>query len=315
MIRARPRCCLRITAIVMTVLLACGTARASEFGVSTYRPGLMDLFAGYLAPPGTTLVKGYFLYQDASAKAVSEDGRIEADARTTMYTVAAFGAHVTHLSLLGSYWAYGAIVQFRIAEQSARVGPRGRPVKPQTSTIGGLGDIIFAPCLLSWDLGQFHLSTALMFYAPTGSYDSQRIINIGNNRWAFEPDLGLTWMDDESGRQASLFVGYTINTENTASHYLSGNEFHADFVLAQHLPGSAVLGLAGYALQQTTADSGRGAVLGPFEGRVIGLGPLIGKTFEIYEFPINLALKYIFEFDAHNRSSGDALWLTAGFTF
>jgi hypothetical protein len=45
------------------------TASASEFGVSTYRPGLIDLFAGYLAPPGTTLVKTYFLYQDASAKA------------------------------------------------------------------------------------------------------------------------------------------------------------------------------------------------------------------------------------------------------
>lgn len=32
----------------------------SEYGVSTYRPGLVDLFAGYLGPPETNLIKSYF---------------------------------------------------------------------------------------------------------------------------------------------------------------------------------------------------------------------------------------------------------------
>ena len=307
--------CAAIPMAILLMLTCHQIAFASEFGVSTYRPGLMDLFAGYLAPPGTTLVKTYFLFQDASSNAVTQNGRIEADAHTTTYTSALFTAHITGLPMLGSYWAFGAITQIRIAAQSLRVGPVGLSVAPQTSTVGGLGDLIVLPVMLNWNFGQFHLMTALAFYAPTGSYDRQRIINIGTNRWAVEPDLGLTWMDKEHGRHASVYVGYTINSENTASDYRSGQEFHADFVLAQHLPHGFVVGMAGYALQQTTADSGRGAIFGAFRGRVLALGPLVGKTVDLWKLPVTFSAKYDFEFAAQNRSTGNELWLTGALRF
>ena len=302
--------------MVLLLMLTCHEiAFASEYGVSTYRPGLMDLFAGYLGPPGTALVKSFFLFQDASSTAVTQNGRIEADAHTTTYTSALFTAYITSLRVLGSYWGFGAITQIRIAAQSLRVGPVGLAAAPQTSTVGGLGDLIVLPVMLNWNFGQFHLTTALEFYAPTGSYDRQRIINIGDNRWAVEPDAGLTWMDEEHGRQASMFVGYTVNRENTATDYRSGDEFHADFALAQHLPQGWVLGMAGYALQQTTADSGRGAVFGAFRGRVLALGPLVGKTVDLWKVPVTFTAKYDFEFAAQNRSTGNELWLTGGLRF
>jgi hypothetical protein len=303
-------------AMALLLMLTCREiAFASEFGVSTYRPGLMDLFAGYLGPPGATLVKTYFLFQDASSNAVTENGRIEADAHTTTYTSALFTAHITGLPVLGSYWGFGAITQLRIATQSLRVGPVGMSVAPQRSTVGGLGDLIVLPIMLNWNFGQFHLATALAFYAPTGSYDRQRIINIGTNRWAVEPDVGLTWMDEEHGRHASVFVGYTINSENTASDYRSGQEFHADFAFAQHLPEGFVVGMAGYALQQTTADSGHGAIFGAFRGRVLALGPLVGKTVDLRKVPVAFTAKYDFEFAAQNRSTGNELWLTGALRF
>ena len=289
--------------------------RASEYGVSTYRPGLMDLFAGYLGPPGTTLVKTYFLFQDANARAITQNGRIEADSHTTTYTSAFFGAHVTSIRLLGSYWSLGAIAQFRTAAQSLSVAPVGIAAGAKNSTVAGLGDLIVIPLMLNWNFGQFHLVGALAFYAPTGSYDRQRIINIGTNRWAVEPDVGLTWMDEEHGRQVSIFAGYTINTQNTATDYRSGDEFHADFVLAQHLPGGFVAGMAGYALQQTTPDYGGGAVFGSYRGRVLALGPLFGKTVELWKLPINFTVKYDFEFAAQNRSTGNELWFTGGLRF
>jgi hypothetical protein len=219
------------------------------------------------------------------------------------------------LRVLGSYWGFGAIAQGRIASQSLRVGPSGRLPSAQTATVEGFGDLITIPIMLNWQWGRFHLMSAFAFYAPTGSYERQRIINIGTNRWAVEPDAGLTWMDDERGREASVFVGYTINRENTATHYTSGNEFHADFALAQHLPKGFVLGMAGYALQQTTADTGSGAIFGPYQGRVLALGPLIGKTLPFWQLPVNFTLKYDFEFAAQNRSLGNELWLTASLRF
>jgi hypothetical protein len=300
---------------LLAIAASVRTASASEFGISTYRPGLMDLYSGYLAPPGTLMVKNFFMFQDANERAITSDGRIEARSHTVSYTNAVFIAYVTKFSVLGSYWGVGVIPLFRLSEQSLRVGPRGVRGPRQTSTLAGPGDFIFGPCLLGWNFGQFHLSTSLMFYAPTGSYDRQRIIDIGLNRWAFEPDVGLTWLDERTGRHASLFVGYTVNTENSSTHYLSGQEFHADFVLAQHLPGDWVLGMAGYAFQQTTGDSGSGALFGPFRGRVLALGPLVGKTLRIAELPINFSLKYDVEFAAENRSTGNELWFNAAFRF
>ncbi len=311
-----PLCAAISMAMSIPVVLALSVvACASEYGVSTYRPGLIDLFSGVLGPPGTTLVKSLFLFQDARAQAVTQSGGIDANTHTITYTSALFTAHVTALPVLGSYWAFGAITQLRIASQTLRVGPIGASVPPQTSTVGGLGDLIVIPVMLNWNWGQFHLVTALEFYAPTGSYDRQRIINIGANRWAVEPDAGLTWMDKEHGRQASVFVGYTINRENTATDYRSGDEFHADFVLAQHLPKAWILGMAGYALQQTTADSGSGAIFGAFRGRVLGLGPLVGKTVDLWKLPVTFTAKYDFEFAAQNRSTGNELWLTGGLSF
>jgi hypothetical protein len=274
----------------------------------------MDLYAGMLPPPGNGIAKNLFLYQDAHSGVVTEDGRVEINTHTTTYNDAVFAAYVTKVPVLGAYWAFGTIQMLRIASQSADAGPHGGPLHSQSTTVGGLGDGIFIPAMFNWNFGRFHLSSAFSFYAPTGAYDPTRIINLGLNRWAFEPDVGLTWMD-EKGREASLFTGYTINTANTADDYHSGDEFHADFALAQHFQSGFLLGMAGYALQQTTADSGSGAVLGPFKGRVIGLGPLLGQTISIGEIPVQLTFKYDVEFAEQNRSSGNELWFTSTVRF
>ena len=54
---------------VLALIAWCGFASASEYGVSSYRPGFMDLFAGALPAPGSTVAKTYFLYQDADGLA------------------------------------------------------------------------------------------------------------------------------------------------------------------------------------------------------------------------------------------------------
>jgi hypothetical protein len=300
-------------AALIVLLVASGLStpvRASEYGISTYRPGLMDLYAGILPPPGQGVVKDLFLFQDAHAGAVTEDGKIEVNTHTVTYTDAVFAAYVTKLPVLGAYWAFGTIQMLRMASQSMDSGPHGRRLGNQSTTIGGFGDGIYIPAMLGWNFGQFHLSSAFSFYAPTGAYDPTRIITIGLNRWAFESDAGLTWMGSE-GQEASLFLGYTVNLNNPADNYRSGAEFHADFALAQHFRSGSVLGMAGYAFQQTAGDSGSGAVLGPFKGRVIGLGPLVGQTITIYETPISFTFKYDVEFAEQNRSSGNELWFTA----
>jgi hypothetical protein len=56
------------------------------------------------------------------------------------------------------------------------------------------------------------LGASLSISAPTGQYDPDKLINIGTNRWAFKPEIGLTiphdrWMFD-------MFAGVWLFTDN-----------------------------------------------------------------------------------------------------
>ncbi len=66
----------------------------------------------------------------------------------------------------------------------------------------------------------------------------------------------------------------------------------------------------GYHFQQLTGDSGAGATLGDFEGRVTGLGPMMSATFMLGPIPVTTNLRYFREFNVKNRLEGDAGWLT-----
>jgi hypothetical protein len=56
------------------------------------------------------------------------------------------------------------------------------------------------------------LGVSLMVKAPTGQYDPTRLINIGTNRWAFKPEIGVVQV---IGRWAvDAYVGVWIYTDN-----------------------------------------------------------------------------------------------------
>ena len=67
----------------------------------------------------------------------------------------------------------------------------------------GLGDfrgqlsvnVLGAPAMTRAELPSYRPTTgvyaSLTFLAPTGTYDSTKLINIGNNRWAFKPELAV----------------------------------------------------------------------------------------------------------------------------
>ncbi len=210
-------------AVIAALILAAGVLHASEYGVGSYRPGTLDLFAGMLPAPGGVLIKNYFLFQDASLDAQPENTPLRVHTHTVTYTNATFVTYTTPLRVVVANWGVAALAQKRIANKKQRVTPnRGSPLRVNARRLEDFGDLIVSPLMLNWNFSKFHLLGALMFYAPTGSYDRRRIIDIGLNRWAIEPDLGVTWLDNETGRHASLFAGYTVNAENPSTHYLSG---------------------------------------------------------------------------------------------
>jgi hypothetical protein len=59
-----------------------------------------------------------------------------------------------------------------------------------------------------------------------------------------------------------------------------------------------------------TGDSGAGARLGDFKGRVTALGGTLGYTFAVDGRPISTRIKVFREFDARNRLEGTAAYVT-----
>jgi hypothetical protein len=120
----------------------------------------------------------------------------------------------------------------------------------------------------------------------------------------------LTWLDPASGIDLSTAAGFTFNQPNTATDYRTGTEFHLEWAASKSLTKEFSIGLVGYYYQQLSGDTGSGAVLGPFKGRVIALGGTVGYNFEVGKVPVSTRLKVYRELDVQNRMEGTAGFFT-----
>ncbi len=185
----------------------------------------------------------------------------------------------------------------------------------RSSRENGLGDIVLMPLMLSYTLPHdLHLDFRTGVYAPTGSYEVGRLANTGKNFWTVEPTLGLLYFGQKNGIEASVYVGMDFNTENEATSYQSGSQFHVDGTLAQHfklLGGLGGVGVTGFWYDQLTDDSGDGATFGAFKAQTAGVGPVLSYIRKIGSKDLITEIKWLHEEDTRNRLAGDFLWLKA----
>jgi hypothetical protein len=169
--------------------------------------------------------------------------------------------------------------------------------------LSGFGDLAIDPFILGWHFGNWNVAAGIDWYLPTGNYDKRRAASPGRNYVTMEPVVAVTYLDS-AGYEASAKVMFDHNWENSATHYRSGNELHADDLLGKHI-GKWAFGLGGYAYQQVSDDSGKGASLGGFRGRVYAAGPHVAYNAEHF----NVTARWNHEFDAHNKTEGEQFWL------
>lgn len=78
-----------------------------------------------------------------------------------------------------------------------------------------------------------------------------------------------TYLDMKTGHEFSATAGLTYNFMNPDTQYQNGVDFHLNRGASQFISKSVHIGSAGYQ-PQISPDSGLGAKLGTFEGRVVG---------------------------------------------
>jgi hypothetical protein len=179
-----------------------------------------------------------------------------------------------------------------------------------SDSVTSVGDL-YPQAMLRWNSGVNNWMAYLTGDIPVGAYDSSNLANLGIGHGAIDGGFGYTYLNPQTGFEASAVTGFTFNFENPDTNYTNGIDWHLDWGASQFLSKQLFVGAVGYFYQQISADSGQAAFLGSNESRVIGVGPQIG-----YIFPINgqtqgyLNLKSYFEFDSYRRPDGWNLWLT-----
>jgi hypothetical protein len=288
---------------------------AWEGGKSLWQPGFPGTMTGFLPPQGVYFNNRFFFYSGNVGARV--EGRlittnVQADALADMMGL----TYVTKYKPAGGQFGMSAVFPAVI-----HVNLSGDVVTPNMGSIHrekgvtGIGDLYLAPFILGWHSGNFHYLWDVGVYLPTGKYSELSIVNIGKNRFGFQTDFGFTYFDPKLGPQVNVYTGFVVPLVNSSTDYQSGADWHMDYSGLYVWPFRLAAGVQGYIQQQITADSGSGALLGAFKGRLLGIGPVISYDARIKTFNLNLNVRYFHEFLTKNTFSGDGLWFSFGFGF
>ena len=310
---------------------AAGPLFAVEGGLGAYFLGTRDTLSGIVPPPGSYYSFTYD-YLEGSVQGLSVGGlpiRADADIELNLYR---FGfTYAFDSTLWGGTPAINITIPFPdVSLNYTAITPplAGLGVEDETS---GIGDISFTG-LVGWHRGNLHYSGGLTVYAPTGRYEAATIdvpnrtidaLSVGKNVWSFQPAFSVTWLNPETGFEASGAASLLFSTKNSTTDYQTAPAIQLEGALVQRLRSGWGFGLTGYHYQQLDDDSGRGAdatraALGAssLRAQVSGIGPIITYSGgELFGGDFSLKVKYVNEFDAKRRLESDVFTFNLSLAF
>jgi hypothetical protein len=293
-------------------------AHATEGGASLYLPGTYnDFSAAVFGPSGVYFRNDFFAYHGTISTAPI-GGRLFNDVDQRVWMNSLKFNLLTETRILSA--RYGAaltlpVVLYGHAEGFVQLDP-GQARRQNDRS--GIGDLYLAPIQLNWRWDDHHLTFSQGIFAPTGSYDADRVFNLGRNYWGFDPNLSYTWLHETRGHEVSFTAGYLVNTRNHDTNYRSGHEFHLDFLVAQHFSPRFAFGVPGYWYKQVSGDDASvldKLNLGGFRGESAGIGLAILFRPTIGGKDVSFILKWVHDIYAKRRFEGSEIMLSAAFKF
>lgn len=291
-------------------------AKADNGGLSFWLPGTMGSLAAAPLVPGWAYSTIYLHvaqsagggknFTQGGSVVVGLDAKADALVQGISYTFAT--------PVLGAQ----ATVAVLAAPGNVDVGINARLTGPAGNTISGavrdnrstVSDVFYQGSL-KWNQGVHNEMVYVSGNIPSGTYEPNRLSNLSFGFTAVDFGAGYTYLDPKSGHEFSVVGGLTYSGMNNALQYQNGVDFHIDWAASQFISKTVHVGLAGYYFQQLTGDSGAGATLGDFKGRVLGIGPQIGFILPLAkDYQGYLNLKAYKDFAAQNRPEGYTAWVT-----
>jgi len=310
---------LLLTLTIATMLLP-AALRAEEAGSGHYLPGATASFIDALPGKEAFAYVNAFTYYNGTAsgsRQIELGGQVVANIEGTVYADTSILLYQTPWKLFGGGYAAAVAIPYMWMDVKGdvQVGP---VTGNRRDTANGIGDIEIIPLMLGWTNGDLKFGGQFGVYAPTGEFEQGALANIGKNYWTFEPGLNVSWLSSKIGLELSAFAGFDLNTKNDKTDYQSGDVFHLDVTVAEHVPlgkGFVGVGANAFYYQQITGDSGSGARLGDFEGRTVGVGPVVSYAMKVGKTDVVAELKWLPELSVEKRLKGDTVWFKLALVF
>jgi len=148
------------------------------------------------APVGTSFAIAGYTRLSGPVLPSPSIAAIDIDARVNVYTL----GYARFVELFGRSANFAIVLPYVEADLTGSVGDNSGQIHR-----AGIGDLhvrgainLFGhPALTPQEFAKrgdtLSGGASLNVVAPTGQYEGYRLINVGTNRWAFKPDVGMSW--------------------------------------------------------------------------------------------------------------------------
>jgi len=285
---------MKLMGMVRYAVITCTLAFASAAQAQHYPAGAEGIKGGSLPPPGVYFRDYNFFYTGDLPHGMGD---------VMAYVQAPRLIWMTDRKILGANYGMDVIVPFGYSA----VTIKPKPGVSMSDDAFGLRDIQIEPLLLSWHKKQFDFAAGYAVWVPTGCFNENHLVNLGNGYFTHMLTLGGVWYPDTKKTWAiSLLDRYEINHEQDQTHITPGNHNTLEWGLSKTVVNNVDLGVIGYYEQQTTGDCGRGAS-GELS-HVVGVGPEASIFWQ--KIGLFTSLRYVYEVDTKNVPQGHLVSLT-----
>jgi hypothetical protein len=269
-------------------------------------PGALGIDAGVQGAPGLSILYRLLYYQASRLR--DRNGHLLPIQGLDLDALAnSFGLALTLKPRRAPY--LGAAIAVPIAHVT---------VNSDNPQIGvdrfGFGDLFVQPIRVGWRLAHVDLVMAYAFYLPTGRFSLSGQRGVSSGEWTHQFSLGgAIFLDPTRQKRASALANYFVSQRKRGVDITRGNILQIQGGASAVVFGPVTIGVAGYALWQTTADHGSAlpSVLRGARDRVYGLGPEVVVL--IPALRLRVDARYEWDFGVRSRPQGSIF--VAGLTF
>lgn len=176
----------------------------------------------------------------------------------------------------------------------------------------GVGDLIFGPgvFLFSDEALKLNLSYWLYVFTPTGDWDKNRSINLGQNHWYVEHQLALNKQFDKFVYDMNL--NFYQHTEESERKLQMPDRFEIESSLGYQITDKLIFGINAGGYVDLSSAKVNGLTLADSKAERWQVGPTIGYSFTD---KLGANLRWTNDVSSTNDSKGNDIWLRINYAF